>query len=57
MRVLIVDDEPPARDRLRQLLEDTGTHQVIGEAGNGREALEIAGREHPDVVLLRNNFV
>lgn len=52
MRVLIVDDEPPARDRLRQLLEDTGTHQVIGEAGNGREALEIAGREHPDVVLL-----
>jgi len=52
VRVLIVDDEPPARDRLRQLLEDTGTHQVIGEAGNGREALEIAGREHPDVVLL-----
>jgi two-component system response regulator AlgR len=52
VKVLIVDDEPPARVRLRQLLDDTGAHQVIGEAGNGREALEVAGREHPDVVLL-----
>lgn len=52
MRVLIVDDEPPARDRLRQLLADTGEHEVAGEAGNGHEALEIAARENPDVVLL-----
>ena len=52
MRVLIVDDEPPARDRLRQLLDDTGVHQVVGEAGNGLEALEVAARENPDVVLL-----
>ena len=52
MRVLIVDDEPPARDRLRQLLEDGSDHEVVGEAGNGREALDVAARVNPDVVLL-----
>ena len=52
MKVLIVDDEPPARDRLRQLLEDMNAHEVVGEAGNGREALDVAARTHPDVVLL-----
>jgi two-component system response regulator AlgR len=50
--VLIVDDEPPARERLRQLLEDTGEHEIVGEAGNGREALDIAAQASPEVVLL-----
>lgn len=52
MKVLIVDDEPPARDRLRQLLEDRGEHEIVGEAGNGQEALDMASRTSPDVVLL-----
>lgn len=52
MNVLIVDDEPPARNRLRQLLEDGGEHAVVGEAGNGREALDLAAELEPDVVLL-----
>jgi len=52
MKVLIVDDEAPARDRLRQLLEDSGEYEVAGEAGNGHEALDLAARIHPDVVLL-----
>jgi len=52
MKILVVDDEAPARDRLRQLLEDDGDHQVIGEAGNGIEALKIAETTQPDVVLL-----
>lgn len=52
MKVLIVDDEPPARDRLRQLLDETGEHEIVGEAGNGREALAVAARSAPDVVLL-----
>lgn len=52
MKVLIVDDEAPARDRLRQLLEEDGTHTVVGEAGNGRRALEMAQELSPDVVVL-----
>ena len=52
MRVLIVDDEPPARARLRQLLEEDGSHDVVGEAGNGTEALQVAGKTKPDVILL-----
>ena len=52
MKVLIVDDEPPARSRLRQLLEEDGRHEVVGEAGNGAEALQYAVRTSPDVVLL-----
>ena len=42
MRVLIVDDEAPARNRLRQLVTEIGEHEVVGEAGNGEEALEVA---------------
>lgn len=52
MNILIVDDEAPARDRLRQLLEEDGTHAVVGEAGNGKRALELAAELAPDVVLL-----
>ena len=52
MRVLIVDDEAPARDRLSSLLADSAEHEVVGEAGNGEQALEIAGDSSPDVVLL-----
>lgn len=52
MKVLIVDDEAPARDRLRQLLADDETHEVIGEAGNGRDAITAVNELAPDVVLL-----
>jgi two-component system response regulator AlgR len=52
MNVLIVDDEAPARDRLRQLLEDFEEHIVVGEAGNGNEALKLAASLQPDVILL-----
>jgi two-component system response regulator AlgR len=52
MKILIVDDEPLARARLRDLLDDIGGHEVIGEAGNGREALTQAQQLHPDLVLL-----
>lgn len=52
MKVLIVDDEAPARDRLRSLLLETGEHEIAGEAGNGQEALDIAAKTRPDVVLL-----
>jgi two-component system response regulator AlgR len=52
IRVLIVDDEPPARERLRRLLVDVEDVAVVGEAGNGVEAVESCARLSPDVVLL-----
>ncbi|MEO8224819.1 MAG: LytTR family DNA-binding domain-containing protein [Gammaproteobacteria bacterium] len=50
--VLIVDDEPPARSRLRQLVTDLEGFHVIGEAGHGEEALSLCQSLRPDVVLL-----
>lgn len=52
LRVLIVDDEPPARERLGRLLAEIGDVQPVGEATTGLEALEQAARLAPDVVLL-----
>ena len=52
MKVLIVDDEKPARDRLRQLIADFGNHEVVAEAANGEQALSMAATHDPDVVLL-----
>lgn len=52
MNVLIVDDEPPARERLRDLLNRLPDYQSCGEASNGAEALRLATRDPPDIVLL-----
>src|SRR5690242_12840362 len=52
IRTLLVDDEQPARERLRQLL---GTHadvDVIGEAEDGVQAAELIAEREPDVVFL-----
>jgi len=52
MKVLITDDEPLARDRLRRLIDELGEGNVIGEAANGKEMLLQCDRLQPDVVLL-----
>lgn len=52
MRVLIVDDEKLARERLRELLTEIGGHTVVGEGMNGNEAVEKASELNPDVVLM-----
>jgi two-component system response regulator AlgR len=52
LKVLIVDDEPPARERLRGLLAEIGDLEVIGEAAAGAEALASVHDLAPDVVLL-----
>jgi DNA-binding LytR/AlgR family response regulator len=52
MRTLIVDDEAPARERLGRLLADIQAVELIGEAVDGTEAVEMIDREKPDLVLL-----
>jgi two-component system response regulator AlgR len=52
MRVLIVDDEQPARDRLSRLLGEIEDCEVAGEAGNGNDALAACAALKPDIVLL-----
>jgi two-component system, LytTR family, response regulator AlgR len=52
LKVLIVDDEPPARARLASLLEEIGDVEVVGEAASGAEALAQTHDLAPDVVLL-----
>jgi two-component system response regulator AlgR len=52
MKVLIVDDEKPARDRLRQLIEDLDEYEVVAEAGTGEEAVRLAAETKPDIALL-----
>jgi len=52
MRILIVDDEKLARERLRELLNEIGGHAVVGEGMNGNEAVEKAAELNPDVVLM-----
>ncbi|MBD8525473.1 LytR/AlgR family response regulator transcription factor [Pseudomarimonas arenosa] len=52
MRVLIVDDEPLARDRLADLLADHPEIELVGEAENGREACERVMAGNVDLVLM-----
>ena len=52
MKVLIVDDEQPARERLKQLVADFGSYEVVAEAANGEQAIAMANTHSPDVVLL-----
>jgi two-component system response regulator AlgR len=52
LRVLIVDDEAPARERLRSLLAELDEADVIGEAVTGEQALQRTVELVPDVVLL-----
>ncbi len=51
-KVLIVDDEPLARAHLRELLAESGGVDVMGECGDGREAVRRILAEAPDLVLL-----
>src|SRR5262249_50711152 len=49
---LIVDDEPLARERLRNLLRHESGFDVVGECSNGAEAVRSIGDAHPDLVFL-----
>lgn len=52
LKILIADDEAPARNRLRDLLNDIQHTSVIAEAKNGKEALALAEQSMPDLMLL-----
>ena len=52
LKVLVVDDEGPARERLRSLLTELGDVEVVGEAASAQEALAATHDLSPDVVLL-----
>jgi len=52
MKALIVDDEPLARERLNALLGECEGVDIVGEAADGRAAVEQAQRLTPDVILL-----
>jgi len=52
LRIIIADDETPARNRLRDLLGDIANVSVVAEAQNGKEAIELAAEHSPDLVLL-----
>jgi DNA-binding NarL/FixJ family response regulator len=52
IKLLIVDDHPVVRDGLRGMFAGDDRFAVVGEAGNGDEALAVAARALPDVVLM-----
>lgn len=52
LRTLIVDDEPLARERLRALLGQEDSVEIVGECGSGPEAIAAIGRDRPEIVFL-----
>lgn len=52
MKVLVVDDEAPARDRLKRILDELDGYECVGEAANGEQALSMVDEMRPDIVLL-----
>ena len=52
VRLLLVDDMPQVRRDLRQLLELTGLVEIVAEAGDGLEAVRLAGELAPEAVVM-----
>ena len=52
IRALVVDDEPLAREMIREMLEDDAEVEIVSECANGREAVEAIKSLKPDLVFL-----
>jgi len=50
--ILVADDHQIVRQGLKRLLSKRGDFAIVAEASDGEQAVEIAGRQHPDVVLM-----
>ncbi len=56
IRVLIVDDLPETRENVRKLLQFEPDIEVIGQAGTGEQAIEMAKTHEPDIILMDINM-
>lgn len=56
IRVLIVDDLPETRENVRKLLQFESDIEVIGQAGTGEQAIEMAQEHQPDIILMDINM-
>ncbi|WP_197277495.1 response regulator [Bacillus sp. FJAT-27245] len=56
IKVLVVDDHPLFREGIATLLQSTDEAELIGEATNGKEAIEMAERLNPNVILMDLNL-
>ncbi len=52
LKIIIADDEAPARNRIKDLLNDAAAGQLVGEAKNGKEAIALASETQADLMLL-----
>lgn len=52
MKVLIVDDEKPARDRLARMVDGFSDYDVVAQAANGQQAIDMASSSEADIVLM-----
>lgn len=52
IRILIADDQRLMREGLRTILDDAPDMEIVGEADNGINALQLAEQQHPDVILM-----
>ncbi len=52
LKILLIDDEPLARDRLRSLLDELGGCEIVGEGGTGEQAIDLVQSHQPELLLL-----
>jgi DNA-binding NarL/FixJ family response regulator len=52
LKVLLIDDHPMFREGLRSLLEKSCDYQIVGQANNGADAIDLAGSLKPDIIVM-----
>ncbi len=52
MKIILIDDEPPAIERLRRLLRTQEDVEIVAECSNGKEAVAAIEKHEPDVILI-----